>query len=94
MPSNGTALVQNPTTFNYPLSGTARYTFSKIVEYNPQGMASQIVDNIINGPQKWMEIGLQPTHGNAIDAPYRTAMKASAAIMIEGITGRPEIIRL
>lgn len=93
MPANGGAPVQNPTTFTYPLSGTKKYTFLRIVEFSPQGMASQIVDNIINGPQKWMEIGLQPTNGNAVAPPFKGTKKASAAIMIEGITGRVEVIR-
>ncbi len=95
MSSSGGAPVSNPTTFKYPLSGnTAQYTFLKIVEFNPQGSASKIVDNIINGPQKWIEIGLQPTHGNAVDPLYKGTMKANAAVMIEGITGRVGIIRL
>jgi hypothetical protein len=92
--SNGASLVQNPTYFQYPLNGAAQYVFYKVVEFNPQGAASQIVDNIINGPQKWMEIGLQPTHGSVIDATYKSTTKASSAIMIEGVTGRAEIIRL
>ncbi len=45
----------NPTTFSYPLAvagvtSAAQYTFSKIIEFNPQGEASKIVENVFSGP--------------------------------------------
>jgi prepilin-type N-terminal cleavage/methylation domain-containing protein len=89
--SGGT--VPNPATFTYPLSGTVQYTFQKAIEFSPQGTANQIVDNVVNGPQKWIEIGLQPTHGNRVSAGYNGTSKAFAAIMIEGLTGRVEVIQ-
>ncbi len=75
----------NGTTFNYPLTGTAKYTFSKIIQFNPQGDAMRINDT----PTQWMEIGLRPTHGTAADS----ATKNVAAIAIEGIGGKATLYR-
>jgi len=86
----------NPVTFTYPLtagSAQAQYTFTSIIEFNPQGEASKIVDGVTNGPQNWMEIAIQPTHGNTIDPKYAGTTEADGAILIEGITGRVEIFR-
>jgi hypothetical protein len=97
--SSGGGTVPNPTTFTYPL-GTATnapYTFSKIIEFNPRGEASKIVENTFSGPgpQPAMEFGLQPTHGNLIDSHYTgaNATYAAAAIQIEGISGKVRIFR-
>lgn len=72
-------------TFNYPLMGTATYTFTKIIQFNPLGDASKIVDT----PTRLMEIGLRPTHGTAID----TVSKNLAAIQVGGISGAIRIYR-
>jgi len=85
--------VANPATFSHPLSGTVKYTFQKAIEFSPRGSASQIVDNVVNGPQKWIEIGIQPTNGNRVKEPYNGTSKAFAAIMVEGLTGRAEVLR-
>ena len=88
--------VQNPVTSTYPLTagnGQAQYTFTSIIEFNPQGEASKIVDGVTNGPQNWMEIAIQPTHGNTVDPKYAGKNIADGAVLIEGITGRAEIFR-
>ena len=72
----------------------AQYTFVNIIEFNPQGEPSKIVDGVINGPQGWIEIGLQPAHGNVIDPKFAGTIKAADALLLEGITGRAEIFRL
>jgi len=94
-------LVSNTTVFTYPLtpsSGGPQYTFQKVIEFNPQGAASKIVDNIPNGPQEWLEIAIQPSRGAALDALYRpgaaNATAAAAAVLIEGSTGRIRIFQL
>lgn len=66
-PDFGTTPVANPTTFNYPLNAVAPdiiYTFTKIIEFGPRGEALKIVDL----PTQLLEIGLQSTHGNTVDA--------------------------
>jgi prepilin-type N-terminal cleavage/methylation domain-containing protein len=87
----------NPTTFAYPLAvagatSTAQYTFTKIIEFNPQGEASKIVENVFSGPgpQSEIEIALQTTHGSAVDPLYANSSPtmAGAAIQVEGLTGQ------
>lgn len=84
----GSAPVLNPTTFNYPLGAVSPnivYTFTKIIEFSPRGEVVKIVDL----PTQLMEIGLQPTHGNAAD----TNAPNTVAIQIAGATGRAKTYR-
>lgn len=92
----------NPTTFAYPLATagaaqTAQYTFAKIIEFNPQGEASKIVENVFSGPgpQNEIEIALQPTYGNVIAPNYSGANQsnASVAIQVEGLSGQVRMYR-
>jgi prepilin-type N-terminal cleavage/methylation domain-containing protein len=89
-----TQAVTSPTTFSYPATGPVQYTFSKIVEFNPLGEATKIVDGLVMGPQEWMEIATQPTHGSTIDGRYAGTNKAAVAIQVEGLTSRIRIFRL
>jgi type II secretory pathway pseudopilin PulG len=87
-PTLGTTQVLNPTSFNYPLSAVApdiTYVFTKIIEFSPRGEALKIVDL----PTQFLEIGLQPTHGNAAD----TSAINVATIQLAGSTGRTKIYR-
>jgi type II secretory pathway pseudopilin PulG len=92
--TNATQTVASPTTFAYPLTGTAQYTFKKIIEFNQQGEATKIVDSIVMGPQEWIELAIQPTRGSAVDGKYAGTNKAAAAIQVEGLTGRVRFFRL
>ena len=87
----------NTATFTYPVPPAAvpAYTFTKIIEFSPQGEASKITENSFGGAgvQSFMEIALQPTHGNAVDGHYADTTKAAAAIQVEGITGQVKIYR-
>ncbi len=91
----------NPTTFTFPLtspgSGAPQYTFTKIIEFNAQGEASKIAENVFTGPgpQDAMEIALDPTHGSVIDSPYSGANqnKAAIAVQIEGLAGQISVYR-
>lgn len=88
---------KNPTSFVFPLgSASPQYTFSKIIEFNPRGEASKIVENVFTGPgpQNAIEIALQPMRGNAIDPKYMGQTKAAAAIQVEGLTGQVRMFRL
>jgi Tfp pilus assembly protein FimT len=75
----------NLTTYNYPITGTAQYTFAKIIQFSPQGDATKIVDS----PTQLMEIGLRPAHGNVVDA----GSKNLVALQITGIGGLVQIYR-
>ncbi len=90
----------NPTTFTYPLGATgstAQYTFSKIIEFNQQGEASKIDEDVFSGPgpQNEMEIALDPTHGSTISNLYSGGEQnnAAIAIQIEGLTGQVRVYR-
>ncbi len=95
----------NTTTFTYPIppsatqtATTPQYAFAKIIEFNPQGEASKITENTQAGagPQNWMEVAIQPTHGGVIAPEYTGTHQnlAAAAILIEGLSGRTQVFRL
>jgi prepilin-type N-terminal cleavage/methylation domain-containing protein len=74
----------SPWSFLYPLtaatSSAARYTFTQVIQFNPQGDANRVSDN----PTTLMEVGLQPTHGSVI-----TANETNFAVLqISGIGGQ------
>ncbi|MBA3351185.1 MAG: type II secretion system protein [Blastocatellia bacterium] len=77
--------VTNPTTFTYPLTGTAEYTFGKAIEFSPKGGARKIVDSVT----PLMEITVQPTHSTVID----NADPNIFAIQVGGIGGNIQIYR-
>ena len=79
------SMITNNTTFSYPLTGMAQYTFQKIIQYNPQGDATKIVDT----PTRTIELGLRPTHGSVIDGNNRNLI----VIQLTGITGLTRLIR-
>jgi prepilin-type N-terminal cleavage/methylation domain-containing protein len=75
------------TTFTYPLAGTTQYTFAYAIQFSPRGEA--LVDNIAYPIQPNIEIGVQDTHGNVIDA----VSKNLVAIQVAGIGGKVIIYR-
>lgn len=77
--------VSNPTTFTYPLAGTAEYTFRKAIEFSPKGGARKIADSVT----PVMEITVQPTHSTVI----ANADPNIFAIQVGGIGGNIQIYR-
>jgi prepilin-type N-terminal cleavage/methylation domain-containing protein len=76
--------------FQYPPGSTAvQYSFSKLIQFNPRGETSLIVNNAAWPPAQTVEIGLQKVNGNAIAVAYLNV----AAIQITGIAGNIEIYR-
>jgi len=71
--------------FPYPLNGPAQYTFTQIIQFNPQGDASRIYSS----PVQLMEIGLQP----ARDGTALTASSNVVAIQLSGIGGNVVVYR-
>jgi prepilin-type N-terminal cleavage/methylation domain-containing protein len=75
----------------YPVGGTttaptAQYTFTKMVQFNPRG-ESRV--NITYEMRPIVEVGLQPTHGSAVDANNKNVV----AIQFTGIGGNVKIYR-
>lgn len=80
----GDATFSNGSTFSTSQGATA-YSFSKIIQFSPQGDATKIVDS----PTPLMEIGLRPTHGDTPDL----ASKNLVAIQVAGIGGQVRVYR-
>jgi type II secretory pathway pseudopilin PulG len=79
-PSNST------TPFQFPVGSP--YTFRKIIEFSPGGEAR--INNSTNSLQTAAEIGLEPTHGNAIPGSLPANV---VAIQITGVGGNVIIYR-
>lgn len=90
-----TASSPNPgdscTPFDWPVGkalGTGQYSFKRVVNFDPQGVARiQFVNNqseIVD----YMEIGLQQTHGNIVSTSSNVA-----AIQVDCMTGSTHIYR-
>lgn len=82
------------TTFQWPLSGTAQYSFGaapgSVIQFNPQGEVQVTTGANTDSILQWIEIDLQPTHGNQVPS---TTVNA-AAILIDGASGSVTINRL
>ena len=73
--------------FQYPVASpaAAQYTFAKVIQFSPRGEANNNSYNM----KPVIEVGLQPTHGTAVDANNRNV----AAIQVSGIAGNVRIFR-
>jgi hypothetical protein len=76
------------------LEGGYQYLFEKVVRFDPVGTPriqyKTNADTIVH----WMEIGLQPTHGNQWLGPSPDPNTGNqAAILIDGISGEARIFR-
>jgi prepilin-type N-terminal cleavage/methylation domain-containing protein len=98
---SGSYVVGNPacksiTPFSWPLGtdiGAGQYTFDKVIQFDPQGVAriqySTNQDNIV----EWMEVALQQTHGSSIPTEPVSPTGAIAAVQIDGMTGAVRVYR-
>jgi hypothetical protein len=81
------------TTFTWPLTGTAQYTFGNnpgtVIQFSPQGEA-QVTQANSDSVLQWIEIDLVPTHGSNISA---TSSKNAATILIDGPSGNVSTYR-
>jgi len=89
----GSADCKSITPFDWPLGkaiGSGQYSFSKVINFDPQGVpriqTSDNADTIVT----YMEIGLIPTRGNVIPS---TTPPNVAAIQVNGMTGATRIYR-
>ena len=89
----GSTNCQSVTPFDWPLGralGEGQYSFTKVINFDPQGVARIQTQNNQDGVVDCMEIGLIPVHGNT--APATTPANV-AAIQIEGMTGATRVFR-
>lgn len=78
------------TTFQWPLTGTTQYSFKKVIEFDPQGVARvQTNGSFSSTVSRTIEIALVPSHGNAVAA----STENQAAVQINGITGATRLFR-
>jgi prepilin-type N-terminal cleavage/methylation domain-containing protein len=100
LPNSGTGSTYNIqstnslTTFQWPLTGTAQYSFGatpgSIIQFNPQGEAQIMpTGTTSNTILQWIEIDLEPIHGNVVSS--KTAN--TAAILIVGTSGAVTLYR-
>jgi hypothetical protein len=76
--------------FAWPLGaapGVARYNFSRVVEFDPQGVA-RVPSATTPTLEPYIELGLVPARGNSA-----TASSNQAVIQINGITGSARLFR-
>lgn len=75
--------------FQYPIGNPApppQYNFTKTIEFSPQG---EVVMNSSFSTWPWLEIVLQPAHGNVVDS----GSKNIVAIQVAGINPQIRIYR-
>ncbi len=100
-PVSGAYILGNPacksiTPFSWPLAtdlGKGQYTFDKVIQFDPQGVARiqySTNQDIIVG---WTEIALQQTHGSLIPSAPDSPTGAIAAVQIDGMTGAVRVFR-
>jgi len=78
------------TAFSWPLTGTPEYNFTKVIEFDPQGVARVQASGAYNASiQACIEIPLIPAHGNIAAA----SVNNQAAVQIDGVTGAVRIYR-
>jgi len=84
------------TTFTWPLTGTAQYSFGNnanspgtVIQFNPQGEAQIVTGPNTDSILQWIEIDLAPTHGNQVPGTPRNP----ATILIDGASGSVTIFR-
>jgi prepilin-type N-terminal cleavage/methylation domain-containing protein len=71
-------------TFQWPLTGAAQYTFSQVIEIDPQGVSRvQTESNFSSTIPSYIEIPLLPTHGGVVSANDAN----QSAIQVDGMNG-------
>lgn len=74
------------TSFDWPLGSSQKVcTFSRVIQFDPQGSATIPSGS---GLSRWLEVALQPAHGNQVAAGPNFA-----ALQLDGITGAVRLFR-
>ena len=77
------------TSFTYPLTGTTQYTFTKALQFSPQGEARVDNSSATYPLVPVIELGLQSTHGSTIDATSVNLV----SIQVTGVGGDVVVYR-
>jgi prepilin-type N-terminal cleavage/methylation domain-containing protein len=78
------------TTFQIPPTGTAKYSFKRVLEFDPQGVARYQTNSTFDANTKnYLEIPLMSARGNVA----MTNSSNTAVIQIDGITGAVRLYR-
>jgi len=92
----GDNLCTSVTPIAYPLGtalGSGQYAFARVIYFDPQGVAriqgASNTDEISN----YIEIDLQPSHGNALPALPSANLGLQAALQIDCMTGSVRIYK-
>jgi prepilin-type N-terminal cleavage/methylation domain-containing protein len=89
-------------TFSWPMPGpgqtltsSPKYTFSQVIQFNPQGEAQIINGPNVDGLLQYIEIDLEPMQGKALpnSQESNSAAHNNAAIVIDGVSGSVRIFR-
>jgi len=73
-----------------PVTPNPKYTFSQVIQFNPQGEAQIINGPNVDGLLQYIEIDLEPIQGKALPNPQSPN---NAAIVIDGVSGSVRIFR-
>jgi len=87
----GSAACKSVTPFDWPLGSAlnaGQYSFKKVINFDPQGVARIQYQTNTDTIVQYMEIGLQPAHGNAVSSGADVA-----AIQVNAITASIRIYR-
>ena len=83
------------TPFSWPLGKTlnaGQYNFTKVIQIDPQGVARMQTATNTDGITSYMEIDLQPTHGNvAPTTPADQNIGNQAALQLDCMTGSTRV---
>jgi prepilin-type N-terminal cleavage/methylation domain-containing protein len=80
----GTASLTSTTPFSWPLNAaTPTYNFTKVIRFGPQGDAN-ILQSATTATVDWLELDLQPIHGDAVTSVSSANV---SAIQVDGMTG-------
>ncbi len=82
-------------TFQWPLSGSAQYTFDQVViEFSPEGTARfQSQPTVTSTVPSYLEVPLLPTHGTTLPTGEALLRANEAALQIDGMTGEVQTYR-
>jgi prepilin-type N-terminal cleavage/methylation domain-containing protein len=84
------------TPFDWPLGsdiGAGQYSFAKVMNFDPQGVARIQTSSNTDTVVQVMEIGFQQTHGSSASPPPTKGAGNVAAIQVDGMTAATRVYR-
>ena len=80
----------------YPLGsalGAGQYNFAKVINFDPRGVARIQTESNYDAIDLYIEIGLQPTHGDTVPVVPAANQGQQAAVQIDCLTGTVRMYR-